>query len=339
MKYFFINLILGLFFSLPNWFLRLFFWKKSKFIRDNYLDQQKRIFLKLLDIFGYKLDTDNFSSIERIRSNNARMSLNINKKPSEKISFNKIFINKDKSVFMREYNPLNTQSDQALLFFHGGGYALGSVETHHNFVASMSLFLGTKVYSLEYGLSPENKFPNALEDARKAYLVILQEFENKKILLCGDSAGAHLAASLSYDLDQSNIPAPLAQVLIYPMVCPSLNFESMELFKKDFLLTKSSMKWFWDQLRSNEYDNENPRFDLLKQEEMISVPRTLIITAGFDPLYDEGSAYANLLEKNGGKVMRLHFEDLIHGFINLTNLRKANSATTKIFETIKKHLT
>ena len=113
----------------------------------------------------------------------------------------------------------------------------------------------------------------------------------------------------------------------------------MELFKEDFLLTKSSMKWFWDQLRSNEYDNENPRFDLLKQEEMISVPRTLIVTAGFDPLYDEGSAYANLLEKNGGKVMRLHFEDLIHGFVNLTNLRKANSATTKIFETIKKHLT
>ena len=339
MKYFFINLILGLFFSLPNWFLRLFFWKKSKFIRDNYLDQQTRIFLKLLDIFVYIFDSDNFSSIDRIRSNNARMSLNINKKPSEKISFNKIFINKDKSVFMREYKPLNTQSDQALLFFHGGGYALGSVETHHNFVASMSLFLGIKVYSLEYGLSPENKFPNALEDARKAYLVILQEFENKKILLCGDSAGAHLAASLSYDLDQSNIPAPLAQVLIYPMVCPSLNFESMELFKEDFLLTKSSMKWFWDQLRSNEYDNENPRFDLLKQEEMISVPRTLIITAGFDPLYDEGSAYANLLEKNGGKVMRLHFEDLIHGFVNLTNLRKANSATTKIFETIKKHLT
>ena len=338
MKYFFINLILGLFFSLPNWFLRLFFWKKSKFIRDNYLDQQTRIFLKLLDIFGYKLDTDNFSSIERIRSNNARMSLNINKKPSEKISFNKIFINKDKSVFMREYKPLNTQSDQALLFFHGGGYALGSVETHHNFVASMSLFLGIKVYSLEYGLSPENKFPNALEDARKAYLVILQEFENKKILLCGDSAGAHLAASLSYDLEQSNIPAPLAQVLIYPMVCPSLNFESMELFKEDFLLTKSSMEWFWDQLRSNEYDNENPRFDLLKQEEIISVPRTLIITAGFDPLYDEGSAYANLLEKNGGKVMRLHFEDLIHGFVNLTNLRRANSATVEIFENIKKYL-
>ena len=340
MKYFFINLILGLFFSIPNWFLRIFFWRKSKFIRDNYLDQQTRIFLKLLDIFGYKLDTDNFSSIERIRSNNARMSLNINKKPTEKMSFNNIFINDDKSVFIREYQPCNIQSDQAILFFHGGGYALGSVETHHNFVASMSLFLGIKVYSLEYGLSPENKFPCALKDAKKAYLMILQKYENKKILLCGDSAGAHLAASLSYDLDQSNIPVPLAQVLIYPMVCPSLNFESMELFKQDFLLTKVSMKWFWDQLRFTEDDNENPRYNLLKQgKKRSSVPRTLIITAGFDPLHDEGSAYANLLENNGGEVLRLHFKDLIHGFVNLTKLRKANSATTKIFETIKKYLT
>ena len=340
MKYFFINLILGLFFSIPNWFLRIFFWRKSKFIRDNYLDQQTRIFLKLLDIFGYKLDTDNFSSIERIRSNNARMSLNINKKPTEKMSFNNIFINDDKSVFIREYQPCNIQSDQAILFFHGGGYALGSVETHHNFVASMSLFLGIKVYSLEYGLSPENKFPCALKDAKKAYLMILQKYENKKILLCGDSAGAHLAASLSYDLDQSNIPVPLAQVLIYPMVCPSLNFESMELFKQDFLLTKVSMKWFWDQLRFTEDDNENPRYNLLKQgEKRSSVPRTLIITAGFDPLHDEGSAYANLLENNGGEVLRLHFKDLIHGFVNLTKLRKANSATTKIFENIKKYLT
>lgn len=338
MKYFFINLILGLFFLLPNWFLKIFFWKKSKFIRNNYLDQQTKVFLKLLDIFGYKLDTDNFSSMERIRSNNARMSLNINKKPRKKISVNHIFINKDKTVFMKEYQPFNLQADQTLLFFHGGGYALGSVETHHNFVASMSLFLGIKIYSLEYSLSPENPFPNALEDAKKAYLRILHEYDNNKILLCGDSAGAHLAASLSYDLDVSNIPAPLAQVLIYPMVSPSLNFESMELFKEDFLLTKKSMKWFWDQFRSSENNNENPRFDLLKQEGRTSLSKTLIITAGFDPLHDEGSAYAKLLEKNGGEVARLHFDDLIHGFINLTNIRKANSATTKIFETVRKYL-
>ena len=83
MKYFFINLALALFFLLPDWFLKIFSRKKTSLIRNNYLDYQTEIFLKLMDIFGYKLDTNNFNNIERIRSNNARMSLNINKKPSK----------------------------------------------------------------------------------------------------------------------------------------------------------------------------------------------------------------------------------------------------------------
>ena len=339
MKYFFINLVLNLFFSLPNWLLGILFRKKRVFIRNHYLDQQTKIFLGLIDIFGYKLDTENFNNTERIKSNNARMSLSINKKPNNNITFNDIYLKENKTIFMREYNPFDIKTDKILLFFHGGGYALGSVETHHNFVASMSISLGMKIYSLEYSLSPENKFPYALEDAKNAYLQILQEYDNDKILLCGDSAGAHLAASLSYDLYELNLPSPFAQILIYPMVSPSLNFESMELFKENFLLTKNSMRWFWDQLKASEIDKENPRFDLLKQEKITGLlSNTLIITAGFDPLHDEGIAYADLLEKNGNKVKRLHFEQLIHGFVNLTNIRKANAGTIKIFESIREYL-
>ena len=223
--------------------------------------------------------------------------------------------------------------------FHGGGYVLGSIETHHNFVTSMSIYLGMKIYSLEYSLSPENKFPIALGDAKKAYHRVMQEYDNKEILLCGDSAGAHLVAGLSYDLSESNIPSPFAQILIYPMVCPSLNYESMELYKENFLLTKSSMQWFWEQLRSSMEDDNNPRFNLLKQEEAKKLQiKTLVVTAGFDPLHDEGVAYADLLENNGNEVKRLHFEELIHGFINLTNIRKADASTIKIFETMKEYL-
>ena len=339
MKYFFINLVLSLFFLLPNWSLKIFSRKNSALIRNNYLDHQTEVFLKLIDVFGYKLDTDNFNNIERIRSNNARMSLNINKKPSSRISLKDVHLNDNKTIFMREYEPEKIKTEKALLFFHGGGYVLGSVETHHNFVASMSLSLGMRIYSLEYSLSPENKFPIALGDARKAYLKITEKYDSKKILLCGDSAGAHLAAALSYDLCELNIPSPYAQVLIYPMVCPSLNSESMELYKENFLLTKSSMQWFWDQLRINDTDDKNPRFNLLKQEKGKEFQtETLIITAGFDPLHDEGIAYADLLQKNGSKVKRMHFKDLIHGFINLTNIRKANVATIKIYEAIKEYL-
>lgn len=339
MKYFFINLVLNLFFSLPNWLLGLLFRKKGAFIRDQYLDHQTKIFLDLIDIFGYKLDTKNFNNTERIKSNNARMSLNINKKPNINITFNDIYLRENKKIFMREYIPFDIETDKTLLFFHGGGYALGSVETHHNFIASMSIFLGMKIYSLEYSLSPENKFPYALEDAKYAYLQILEKYDSNKILLCGDSAGAHLAASLSYDLYELNLPSPFAQILIYPMVSPSLNFESMELFKENFLLTKNSMQWFWDQLKASKFDNDNPRFNLLKQEKITGlISNTLIITAGFDPLHDEGIAYADLLEKNGNKVKRMHFEQLIHGFVNLTKIRKADAGTKKIFESLREYL-
>ena len=339
MKYFFINLALALFFLLPDWFLKIFPRKKTSLIRNNYLDYQTEIFLKLMDIFGYKLDTNNFNNIERIRSNNARMSLNINKKPSKNLSLKDIYLNDDKTIFMRKYEPNKINTDKALLFFHGGGYVLGSIETHHNFVASMSIYLGMKIYSLEYSLSPENKFPIALGDAKKAYHRIMQEHDNKEILLCGDSAGAHLVAALSYDLSESNIPSPFAQILIYPMVCPSLNYESMELYKENFLLTKSSMQWFWEQLRFSKADDNNPRFNLLKQDEIKKLQiKTLVVTAGFDPLHDEGVAYADLLENNGNEVKRLHFEELIHGFVNLTNIRKADASTIKIFETMKEYL-
>lgn len=99
------------------------------------------------------------------------------------------------------------------------------------------------------------------------------------------------------------------------------------------------MQWFWNQLRFSEIDNENPKLNLLKQEKTTGMlTKTLIITAGFDPLHDEGIAYADLLEKNGNEVKRLHFEKLIHGFVNLTNIRKADVATIKIFETMKGYL-
>lgn len=340
MKYFFINLILNIFFVLPDWFLERFFPKKGAFIRNKHLDRQSRIFLKLIGIFGYKPNVDNFNNEERINSNKARMSLNLNKKPPNKFSFKDVILAGGSDIIVREYIPDSLASDKVMLYFHGGGYALGSIETHHNFVASMSVMLGIKIYSLEYSLSPENKYPRALEDSKQAYRYILDKgVSSNKVLLCGDSAGAHLAASLNFDLTESDLPMPSAQILIYPMISPTLQFESMELYKDNFLLTKSSMEWFWNQLRSNNNDDLDPRFDLLKQRGFdCNETPTLMITAGFDPLCDEGNDYAKLLEKNGNNISRLHFSDLFHGFVNLTNIRKAEQGTLEIISRIKAYL-
>ena len=337
MKYFFINLVLSIFFILPDQILRILFPIRRKKIRGQYLDYQAAVFLKIIGVFGYKIDTENFSNIERSRANLSRLKIKINEKTPNKFSVINHSLSHAKDVSIREYIPNNLLSEKAMLYFHGGGYVLGSVDTHHNFVSLMSVELGIKIYSLEYRLAPENKFPDALNDANEAYQWLKNKgYADKQIMLCGDSAGGHLAASLTNHLDSMEKELPYSQILIYPMVCPSLNFESMELFKENYLLTKASMDWFWQQLRANQENNHDPRFDLLKQKNKTDFRiKTSVITAGFDPLCDEGKEYANHLKDQGNEVSEVYCPHLFHGFVTFTRLREAKSATLRIIEEVR----
>ena len=339
MKYFFVNLLLKVFYKLPIWFLNIFF-RKSHYIRDNYLDQQANVFLKLIGIFGYKPNINDFNHKERLQTNFARISLSLTKKPQSTFSFKDLNIGQSSELIAREYTPDSIKSQKVMLYFHGGGYALGSIDTHHDFVSLLANKLGIKIYSLEYSLSPENKYPRALQEAEYAYNWLLnQGFDNSDVLVCGDSAGAHLAASLSFVLADGDKPMPSAQLLIYPMVSPTLQFESMDLYKEDFLLTRASMEWFWGQLSAKHDDNSDPMFNLLKQDKpKYSQTRSLVITAGFDPLCDEGHHYADLLEKNGNIVKKLHFPDLFHGFVNFTNLTGPEKAVKVIIKEFRDFL-
>ena len=165
MRYFFINLVLSKIFILPDWFLRTFWPLKRQKIRNEYLDYQAAAFLKIIDIFGYKIDTENFSNIERSRANLSRLQIRISENTANKYSVKGHSLKHADNVSLREYVPKNILSDKAMLYFHGGGYVLGSVDTHHNFVSFMAIELGIRIYSLEYRLAPENKFPDALNDA------------------------------------------------------------------------------------------------------------------------------------------------------------------------------
>ena len=156
-------------------------------------------------------------------------------------------------------------------------------------------------------------------------------------MLCGDSAGGHLAASLTNHLDGMEKELPYSQILIYPMACPSLEFESMELFKENYLLTKASMDWFWKQLRANQENNQDPRFNLLKQRNKTNFQiKTSVITAGFDPLCDEGKDYAKHLKSQGNEVSQVHYPNLFHGFVTFTKLRAPKNAALGIIEEIKR---
>ena len=142
-----------------------------------------------------------------------------------------------------------------------------------------------------------------------------------------------------HDLKARDEGLPFLQVLIYPMVSPSLDFPSLDRLGENFLLTKEQMKWFWHYFRAEEANNLDSRFDLLKIDNNNKFDtKTVIITAGFDPLCDEAEAYAAKLNDMGNNVKQIHYPSLFHGFINITRLKTAKLATIDILREIKRNI-
>jgi acetyl esterase len=240
---------------------------------------------------------------------------------------------------IREYCPESILTTSPILYFHGGGYVLGSINTHDPWLKFFSAEIGVKIFSLEYRLAPENKFPCALEDSNLAleWLVSKLSLPTQQISLCGDSAGAHLAASLSTYRAVNNLSLPLSQCLIYPMIDPACNSKSQIDFSEGFFLSQKTMIWFWDQLINSKDNIDDPVFNLTRNPK-VHLPKTLIITAGFDPLSDEGEAYARLLHDDGVEVQQIHYPHLIHGFVNMTSLKAAKDAAKDWIKSYKNFL-
>ena len=215
--------------------------------------------------FGLALDMADFSNDMREKMSDFRMKINNNELSQKIIDKQDHIIDQENKLVLRQYSTDIQMSDKAVLFFHGGGYAISNIDVYNPVASLMCEELNSNIFSLEYSLSPENKFPKALEEANIAFEWLRSYgYSKEQIIICGDSAGAHLAASLLHDLKIRDKELPFLQVLIYPMVSPSLDFPSMERLGENFLLTKEHMKWFWHYLRAKEINNLDSRFDLLK---------------------------------------------------------------------------
>ena len=333
------NLFINLFFLIPIWLLKLISIFNKDIKRKFIFDTQSKFFLSLMPKFDIHEVADEEITTIRNLIEEKRKNLNLSKKTKRPVQRNDHLIGKNKSLLIREYIPYQTDNENIILFFHGGGYVLNSVETHDPTVAYFSEKLRTKIYSLDYSLSPEYKFPHALNEGILAIDWLKNRGTNiRNISLCGDSAGAHLAASITHYLANKNQENIHSQFLIYPMCDPSCNNESFELFKDKYLLTKKAMQWFWEKFKYNNKDESMNTFNLLLYKGVPKLPKTIIVTAGFDPLSDEGENYAFLLHQSGTSVKQLHYPSLFHGFASMTRLKAAKKAVNDFLHEYKKIL-
>lgn len=224
----------------------------------------------------------------------------------------------------RHYAPVSAPGEAPkplLVFFHGGGFVVGDLDTHDAPCRFLCKHADVHVLSVDYRLSPEAPFPTAVDDALEGYRFAVAHAaelgaDPTRIGVCGDSAGGNLSAVVS-QLTRGE-RAPDFAVLIYPAVDRSKPYRSQTLFSNGFLLTHDDIAFFDAQYFGNDPEaRRDPRLSPLLTDDLSGLCPSVVITAGFDPLRDEGAAYADALTKAGNQVTLRCESELVHGFINM----------------------
>jgi acetyl esterase len=246
----------------------------------------------------------------------------------------------------RHYAPVNASTEPLLVFFHGGGFVVGDIETHDALCRLICRDAEVHVLSVEYRLAPEHKAPAATEDAYAAYQWAVAHVgelgaDPARIAVGGDSAGGNLAAAVAQLARKKGAPAPALQLLIYPVTnYSSGDTRSKTLFAEGFFLAKKDIDWFEAHyLGGAAIDASDSRISPLLADDLSGLPPALVVTAGFDPLRDEGTQYAEAMAAAGVPVDHRQFGSLIHGFANFFPLGGGSaSATAELVSALRAHL-
>jgi acetyl esterase len=223
----------------------------------------------------------------------------------------------------RLYDVTEGRARPTLVYFHGGGFVYGSIDTHHPLCCRLAVAGGIRVISVDYRLAPEHPFPAPHEDALAAIRAVAAAPERygadpARIAIGGDSAGACLATVAARILARTGGPRLAYQLLIYPVVQAGLETASREAFAAGYFLTREAMDWFHGQYIPAGTDLEREEVSPLRTPPPPNLAPAYVLTAGFDPLRDEGRAYADSLAAAGIPVERREYPDQVHGFFNFT---------------------
>jgi acetyl esterase len=220
---------------------------------------------------------------------------------------------------VRIYRPEGEAPFPALVYFHGGGWVIGSLETHDGSCRELANRIGCVVVSVDYRLAPEARFPAAAEDCFAATQWVAEHarelrIDAGRIGVGGDSAGGNLAAVVALMARDRRGPALRHQLLIYPVTDADFSRASYRENAEGYLLTTKAMEWFWSHYVPDATKRVEPYAAPLRATELAGLPPAFVLTAEYDPLRDEGEAYARRLEQAGVPTRLERYDGAIHGF-------------------------
>lgn len=246
----------------------------------------------------------------------------------------------------RIYYPHGEPGDNrpAIVFCHGGGFVLCDIESHDGFCRALARGTHAVVVSIDYRLAPEHPAPAAALDAFAAFGWVLDHaaelgIDPARTAIGGDSAGGNLAAVTALLCRERAVPRPAAQILIYPVIDPSFDTDSYRRCATGYFLTSAAMQWYWGQYIGAATLLE-PAYLVApaRADSHADLPPAVIVTAGLDPLHDEGGEYARRLRAAGVPVVHRDFPGLFHGFLTIPSFPAAASARDLVYDDVRRLL-
>jgi len=225
-------------------------------------------------------------------------------------------------VRVRVYEPAGAERPYpALVYLHGGGWVVGSLDSHDGVCRALAARTPCVVVAVDYRLGPEHRFPAAVEDAWAATAWVAEHAasigaDTARVAVGGDSAGGNLAAAVALRARDHGLPLAL-QVLVYPAMDYDFDRPSYVAYADGYGLTREAMRWYWDLYLGPDGDGFDPEASPLRATDVVGVAPALVITAEYDPLRDEGEEYAARLAEAGVSVTLSRYDGIIHGFFRM----------------------